>query len=166
MYIQSTGGPRRVINRLRAAAVWRRFLREYKCPERGQSRMPSCRRVAYLDAIRNTASSRPWESFGSVGEMTAGPCRFRRAGAILLVVLSFPREAPLMPGPIRPIRIAFMLTPYIRFARSGPIPGALGNQLGALDRRRRLQTQQQQLQTGATDYQARPPYPNRPRPPS
>ena len=50
--------------------------------------------------------------------------------------------------------------------RSGPPAGALGRQLSALDRRRRLREQQEDIQAGLLDYQAIPPYPIRPRPPS
>ncbi|MBN1393544.1 MAG: hypothetical protein JW959_00740 [Pirellulales bacterium] len=51
-------------------------------------------------------------------------------------------------------------------ARSGPLPGALGRCLGALERRLRLTRQQEDIQAGLVDYQALPPYPPRPRPPS
>ena len=50
----------------------------------------------------------------------------------------------------------WVLVPATRLARSGPVFGALGRQLSALDRRRRL-VPQQQLQSGAAGYQARPP---------
>ncbi|MGA2062190.1 MAG: hypothetical protein ABSG67_17035 [Thermoguttaceae bacterium] len=50
--------------------------------------------------------------------------------------------------------------------RSGPMFGALGKQLSALYRRRRLDLQQQDLKAGLADYRASPPYPPRPRPPS
>lgn len=51
-------------------------------------------------------------------------------------------------------------------ARSGPLTGALGRQLSALERRHRLRTQQERLQAGPADPRAMPPYPARPRPPS
>jgi len=51
-------------------------------------------------------------------------------------------------------------------ARNGPQSGALGQQLSALDRRRLLSAQQEDLQAGSTDYPALPPYWYRPRPPS
>ena len=54
----------------------------------------------------------------------------------------------------------------VRLARSGPLPGALGRQLSALERRRRLRVQQLDLQAGGSDRGVIPPYPNRPRPPS
>jgi hypothetical protein len=57
--------------------------------------------------------------------------------------------------------------PYgMRLARSGTSGGALGRQLSALVRRRRLRKQQQELQAGVALQQAIPPYPLRPRPPS
>lgn len=54
----------------------------------------------------------------------------------------------------------------MRWPRSGPGLWALSRQLGALDRRRRLGAQQQELRSGATNYGSQPPYPDRPRPPS
>ena len=54
----------------------------------------------------------------------------------------------------------------MRLARSGPEHRALSEQLSALDRRRRLQTQQQRFQACRVDPPAIPPYPKRPRPPS
>jgi hypothetical protein len=54
----------------------------------------------------------------------------------------------------------------MRLPRSGPPAGALGNQLSALHRRRQLRQQQEDIQAGLVDYQAIPPYPVRPRPPS
>jgi hypothetical protein len=62
--------------------------------------------------------------------------------------------------------INWMYANYTRLARSGPDPEALSRQLGALDRRRRLRTQQQNLQAGLTGCEAMPPYHARPRPPS
>jgi len=59
-----------------------------------------------------------------------------------------------------------MYTRRARLARSGPTIGALGKQLSALHRRRQLRAQQEDLQAGLVDYQAIPPYPTRPRPPS
>jgi hypothetical protein len=55
---------------------------------------------------------------------------------------------------------------YTRFARSGPQSGALGNQLSAIQRRRRLRRQQENLQAGPATYEVLPPYQFRPRPPS
>ena len=57
--------------------------------------------------------------------------------------------------------------PYgMRAARSGTDRGALGLQLSALNRRRRLRTQQQRLQAGMAAQWAMAPFPLRPRPPS
>jgi len=44
--------------------------------------------------------------------------------------------------------------------------GALSSHLSALNRRRLLRQQQEEIQAGLVDYQAMPPYPPRPRPPS
>jgi hypothetical protein len=54
----------------------------------------------------------------------------------------------------------------MRLPRSGPPIGALRTQLNALERRRQLRQQQEDLQAGLVDYLAIPPYPFRPRPPS
>ena len=67
---------------------------------------------------------------------------------------------------IGPLRNAWIYTRSMRLPRSGPPAGALSNQLSALERRRRLREQQEDLQAGLVDYQAIPPYPMRPRPPS
>jgi hypothetical protein len=53
-----------------------------------------------------------------------------------------------------------------RRARSGPETGALSQQLSALERRRRLRIQQEQIQGGGNGQQAIPPYAIRSRPPS
>jgi hypothetical protein len=68
--------------------------------------------------------------------------------------------------PIRPLRYAWAYRRWMRLPRSGPPSGALSRQLSALDRRRRLREQQEDLQAGPVDYLATPPYPFRPRPPS
>ena len=68
--------------------------------------------------------------------------------------------------PIGPLRYAWAYTQRARLPRSGPPVGALGNQLSALDRRRQLRQQQEDLQAGVVDYESIPPYPFRPRPPS
>ena len=68
--------------------------------------------------------------------------------------------------PIGPLRCAWMYTRSMRLPRSGPPFGAIRNQLIALDRRRHLRRQQEDLQAGLVDYLAIPPYPFRPRPPS
>ena len=67
---------------------------------------------------------------------------------------------------IGPLRSAWMYTRRMRLPRSGPPAGALRKQLNALERRRRLREQQEDLQAGLVDYLAIPPYPFRPRPPS
>ena len=67
---------------------------------------------------------------------------------------------------IGPLRLAWTYTRSTRMPRSGPPAGALGRQLSALDRRRRLREQQEDIQAGLLDYQAILPYPIRPRPPS
>ena len=72
----------------------------------------------------------------------------------------------LMIRPIGSPRCAWTYTRNMRLPRSGPPAGALGNQLSALHRRRQLHQQQEDLQAGLVDYQAIPPYPIRPRPPS
>ncbi len=66
---------------------------------------------------------------------------------------------------VGPLRSAWMYTQSMRLPRSGPPAGALGDQLGALRRRRLLREQQEDIQAGLVDYQAIPPYPYRPRPP-
>jgi hypothetical protein len=68
--------------------------------------------------------------------------------------------------PIRPWRYAWAYARSARLPRSGPLAWAPGSQLGALLRRRLLRQQQEDLQAGAADYLAIPPYPYRPRPPS
>ena len=72
----------------------------------------------------------------------------------------------LMIRPIGPLRNAWVYTRTMRLPRSGPPAGALGNQLSALRRRQQLRQQQEDIQAGLVDYQALPPYPPRPRPPS
>jgi hypothetical protein len=67
---------------------------------------------------------------------------------------------------IGPLRYASAYTRRVKLPRSGPPDGALGNQLSALDRRRQLRQQQEELQAGLVDYETLPPYPFRPRPPS
>ena len=66
---------------------------------------------------------------------------------------------------IGPLRNVWLYARSMNMPRSGTMPGALGKQLSALKRRRRLDLQQQDLQAGLADYQASPPYPPRPRPP-
>ena len=67
---------------------------------------------------------------------------------------------------IGPLRSAWIYTRNMRLPRSGPPAGALGNQLSALERRRKLRQQQEDIQAGLVDYLAIPPYSIRPRPPS
>ncbi|MCE5301867.1 MAG: hypothetical protein LLF97_02010 [Planctomycetaceae bacterium] len=67
---------------------------------------------------------------------------------------------------IGPLRYAWTYTRSVRLPRSGPPAGAPVEQLSALVRRRRLRMQQEDLQAGLVDYEAIPPYPSRPRPPS
>lgn len=62
--------------------------------------------------------------------------------------------------------VCWMHANYARLARSGPDPAALSRQLSAVDRRRRLRMQQEDLQSGAVAYGALPPCRLRPRPPS
>ena len=104
------------------------------------------------------AKTRPWMSFGGVGEMTAGPCDASTAAGAY-------QDAPLMIGPIRPTQ---SLSPYLvsmSLARSDAADDPLGRQFDALARRRRLGAQQRSLRAGPIPYLARPPYPYRPRPP-
>jgi len=68
--------------------------------------------------------------------------------------------------PIGPLRYGWAYRRSMRLPRSGPPAGAIGDQLIALVRRRRLRDQQEDLQAGLVDYEAIPPYPPRPRPPS
>lgn len=68
--------------------------------------------------------------------------------------------------PVGPLGENSMYANYTRFARSGPLSGALSDQLGAIERRRRLRRQQENLQAGPANYEALPPYQFRPRPPS
>jgi hypothetical protein len=67
---------------------------------------------------------------------------------------------------IGPLRHAWIYTRSVRLPRSGPPAGASGRQLVALERRRLLRLQQEDLQAGLVDYLAIPPYPLRLRPPS
>ena len=72
----------------------------------------------------------------------------------------------IMIRPIGPLRLNVAYMRRMRMPRSGPAAGALGDQLSALARRHLLRRQQEDLQAGLVDYQAIPPYPPRPRPPS
>lgn len=67
---------------------------------------------------------------------------------------------------VGPLPILWSAPNYMRFARSGTGQEALREQLGAIERRRRLRTQQVSLQQGATGWEAMPPYRPRPRPPA
>ena len=67
---------------------------------------------------------------------------------------------------IGPLRSAWVYTRCMRLPRSGPPPGAIRKQLIALERRHKLRQQQEDIQAGLVDYEAIPPYPYRPRPPS
>ena len=62
--------------------------------------------------------------------------------------------------PISPLRYPLAYTRRVRLPRSGPPAGALGNQLSALERRRQLRKQQEDLQAGLVDYLTIPPYPS------
>jgi hypothetical protein len=79
---------------------------------------------------------------------------------------SRPRSTPLMVHRVATLRYVWAHLRNVRLPRSGPLTGALGRQLSALKRRRRLRLQQEDLQAGLVDYQAMPPYPLRPRLPS
>jgi hypothetical protein len=68
--------------------------------------------------------------------------------------------------PIGPLQNAWVFKYSSIAARSEPLPGALSQQLDAVERRRSLSDQQEDLQAGQLDFQALPPYPYRPRPPS
>jgi hypothetical protein len=96
------------------------------------------------------------------GEIDGGGKRFR-----------FPRcpasqssKHPRMNYFFEPLRSAWIGIAVTRLARSGPVGGAFGHELNALQQRRRLRFQQQRLQAGASGYEVLPPYPSRPRPPS
>jgi len=86
-------------------------------------------------------------------------------GGTLFFVRNF-SEVSNMIRSIGPLRNVYAYARCMHLPRSGTMSGALGNQLSALQRRRRLQVQQLDLQAGLADYQASPPYPPRPRPPS
>ena len=86
-------------------------------------------------------------------------------GDTLFYVRNFPEVSGMIRS-IGPLRSVWAYARGSHLPRSGPLSGALSAQLSALDRRRRLQIQQQDLQAGLADYQALPPYPPRPRPPS
>jgi len=83
----------------------------------------------------------------------------------LLLVRHFP-EVSNMIRSIVPLRAVCYYARGMNLPRSGPVSGALGKQLSALQRRRRLDLQHQDLKAGLADYRASPPYPPRPRPPS
>ena len=83
----------------------------------------------------------------------------------LLFVRHFPEVSDMIRS-IGPLRAVWYYARGMNLPRSGPVSGALGKQLSALQRRRRLKFQLQDLQAGLADYQASPPYPLRPRPPS
>jgi hypothetical protein len=89
----------------------------------------------------------------------------RTLGDTLKFVRSF-SELTKMIRPIGPLRTAWSQASSNNLPRSGPLPGALGPQLSALLRRRRLRIQQQDLEAGLADYLTSPPYPPRSRPPS
>ncbi|MGA2797453.1 MAG: hypothetical protein ABSE63_07750 [Thermoguttaceae bacterium] len=86
-------------------------------------------------------------------------------GDTLLFVRDFP-EVFSMIRSVGPLRSVWLYARSMNMPRSGPMHGALGKQLSALQRRRRLDLQQQDLKAGLADYRAAPPYPLRPRPPS
>ena len=86
-------------------------------------------------------------------------------GGTLLLILKF-QEVSGMIRSMGTLRSVWIYARSMNLPRSGPLSGALRVQLGALQRRRRLRMQQQDLQAGLADYQASPPYPHRPRPPS
>ena len=110
--------------------------------------LTSRNRGAYRSTRRNDASSKaPSQRPRVVSDATTGFTR-------------------LMIRPIGPLRNAWVYTRSMRLPRSGPPAGALGNQLSALRRRHQLRQQQEDIQAGLVDYQAMPPYPPRPRPPS
>ncbi len=68
--------------------------------------------------------------------------------------------------PIGPLQNAWVYQHAARRPRSGPDLGALSEPLGALENRRLLREQQQDLQAQRPDPPEAPPYPDRPRPPS
>ena len=75
-------------------------------------------------------------------------------------------EDLLMIRAVGPLPIVWSTPNTMRLARSGTGAEALSQQLSAIQRRRRLRTQQESLQRGATNWEAFPPYRLRPRPPS
>ena len=68
--------------------------------------------------------------------------------------------------PVGTLENLWMHANYMRLARSGPHDEALSRQLGALNRRRRLRSQQENLQNGAAGAEVLPTYRRWPRPPS
>ena len=68
--------------------------------------------------------------------------------------------------PIGRLPSEWMLYHNIHLPRSAPRAGALGRMLGALERRRQLREQQEQIQTGLAEPPKVPAYRPRARPPS
>jgi hypothetical protein len=87
------------------------------------------------------------------GALGMGARRIRCGGTVMI-------------RPIGAFRFGWAYARGVRLPRSGPQPGAPSNQLGALERRRLLRQQQEEIQAGLVDYVTIPPYPYRPRPPS
>jgi len=119
------------------------------------------RRMSSRPAARREPRDGTWLrlSSGSVGGRPAGPHQTRHCAGVK------PTETAMIRS-IGSSSIYRWVARGVPLARSGPDPGALSQQLSALNRRRRLREQQHEVQSGAADYVAFPPYPTRPRPPS
>jgi hypothetical protein len=128
-------------------------------PERGSSRRED------VDRVRFGGTVRAWSVWHAGMLRRFGWDVRRRAFA------RRPREGPnyrqvIMIRSIGPLRPHWTYTQKMRLPRSGTPTGALSDQLSALARRHQLRRQQEDIQAGLVDYEAMPPYPPRPRPPS
>lgn len=153
------GGQRREVGRPVVAVPLRCFLYSSRAP----SAVENSRRDAFKSCCR---FQRGWQRLLGRGRLPVAWVRKRQDHVVLPAVARGLLKAPLMTHPIGPNVTFFWMISQGRLARSGPESGALGRQLSALKRRRRLRMQQLLLQTGTVDHRALPSYPFRPRPPS